>query len=307
MATSPGWWPGLIGPAGPSTRDSWFVVAANVLGGCRAQRGRRASHRTAGNGAAASPTSRFVTRWTSRLACSSTWASRAWRPWSAGRWEECGPSSGRSPIPIVSTAASCWPARPRDGGSIAWCQPQLLAIQQDPDYAGGDYYRTGRSPEAGLGLARRIAHITYRTESELGERFSRDPQLGEDPLRSGDRGRFAVETISTTTRQAGPAVRRQLLCGAHRGHELPRCRPGPRRRARARPSQGSVHHRLRRHRPALPARLSDDLHDLLPTSVRAHPLAWYGHDGFLIEDDQVGGIIRAALASDPPRGEVTTS
>ena len=40
-----------------------------------------------------------------------------------------------------------------------------------------------------------------------------------------------------------------------------------------------------------PPRLSDDLHDLLPTSVRAHIRSPYGHDGFLIEDDQVGGII----------------
>ena len=54
-----------------------------------------------------------------------------------------------------------------------------------------------------------------------------------------------------------------------------------------------------------PPRLSDELHDLLPRSVRAHISSPYGHDGFLIEDDQVGAIIRAALAADPRVGEVT--
>ena len=29
---------------------------------------------------------------------------------------------------------------------IAWCQPQLLAIRQDPDYAGGDYYAQPARP-----------------------------------------------------------------------------------------------------------------------------------------------------------------
>ena len=39
----------------------------------------------------------------------------------------------------------------------------------------------------------------------------------------------------------------------------------------------------------------------------AHPLAVRPHDGFLIEDDQVGGIIRAALASQSGSMGVTTS
>ena len=56
-----------------------------------------------------------------------------------------------------------------------------------------------------------------------------------------------------------------------------------------------------------PPRLSDELHVLLPTSVRAHISSPYGQDGFLIEDDQVGGIIRTALASDRGVGEVTTN
>src|SRR5690606_34044596 len=40
-------------------------------------------------------------------------------------------------------------------------------------------------PEAGLDLARRIAHTTYRSEAELAERFGRDVQPD---------GRFAVQS-----------------------------------------------------------------------------------------------------------------
>ncbi|MDC5697521.1 alpha/beta fold hydrolase, partial [Intrasporangium calvum] len=36
---SPGWWPGLVGPGRPIDTGSWFVVAANVLGGCQGTTG----------------------------------------------------------------------------------------------------------------------------------------------------------------------------------------------------------------------------------------------------------------------------
>ena len=32
-----------------------------------------------------------------------------------------------------------------------------------------------------MGIARRLAHLTYRGEAELDERFSNSPQTGEDP------------------------------------------------------------------------------------------------------------------------------
>ena len=191
-------------PVGPSTR-TWFVVAANVLGGCQGTTGPSSITPDGREWGSRFPyvTIRDQVDVEARLL--EHLGVTRWRPLSAGRWEDAGHRVGGLP------SRSCRPQHrarqhgARDCGPIAWCQPQLL-IQQDPDYAGGDYYRTGRSPEAGLGLARRIAHITYRTESELGERFSRDPQLREDPLRSGDRGRFAVE--SYLDHHAGKLARR---------------------------------------------------------------------------------------------------
>ena len=36
---TPGWWPGLVGPGAPLDTDEWFVVAPDVLGGCRGTTG----------------------------------------------------------------------------------------------------------------------------------------------------------------------------------------------------------------------------------------------------------------------------
>jgi homoserine O-acetyltransferase len=78
------------------------------------------------------------------------------------------------------------------GDQIGTQSAQIRAITDDPNWRRGDYYATG-APVAGLGLARRIAHLTYRSETELDTRFGRTPQPGEDPLaRRG--GRYAVQS-----------------------------------------------------------------------------------------------------------------
>ena len=143
---------------------------------------------------------------------------------------------------------------------------------------------------------------------QLSGRVVDQAQLGEDPLGSGDRGRFAVE--SYLDHHAGKLARRfdansyLVLTEAMNSHDVGRDRgglPAALSRVRAQCTIASVDtDRL------YPPRLSDELHQLLPRSVRAHISSPYGHDGFLIEDDQVGAIIRTALASDPSVGEVTT-
>lgn len=79
---------------------------------------------------------------------------------------------------------------------IALAQSQVQAIRLDPDYRGGDYY-DGPGPVVGLGLARRIAHLSYRSPGEMEQRFGRRAQVGENPLgtAAGERlGRYSVES-----------------------------------------------------------------------------------------------------------------
>ena len=68
---------------------------------------------------------------------------------------------------------------------------QIAAIKSDPDWQDGDYYGTGRSPDLGMEIARRFAHLTYRGEVELDDRFANDGQGDEDPATGG---RYAVQS-----------------------------------------------------------------------------------------------------------------
>ena len=90
---------------------------------------------------------------------------------------------------------------------IAWCQPQLLAIRSDPHFRGGDYYDEHdrfAGPETGLGIARRIAHVTYRSGTELDDRFGREPQGRRGAARRTGAATPSSPT-STTTRPSCPA------------------------------------------------------------------------------------------------------
>ena len=64
---------------------------------------------------------------------------------------------------------------------IALCSTQIAAIAADPAWLGGDYSGTSAGPVTGLGIARKIAHISYRGSMELEARFGRSAQPGEDP------------------------------------------------------------------------------------------------------------------------------
>jgi len=59
-----------------------------------------------------------------------------------------------SALLLLATTAAASAEQNRLGGM------QLHAIRSDPHWRGGDYHATGRGPETGLGLARRIAHVT---------------------------------------------------------------------------------------------------------------------------------------------------
>jgi homoserine O-acetyltransferase len=68
---------------------------------------------------------------------------------------------------------------------------QRQAIQLDPGFKGG-WYAPNQQPARGLGLARAIAMLSYKSAELFDERYSRKPNRnGEDPLRLVD-GRYDV-------------------------------------------------------------------------------------------------------------------
>jgi homoserine O-acetyltransferase len=164
---------------------------------------------------------------------------------------------------------------------------QQVAIRSDPRWAGGDYV-PGSGPVAGLGIARRIAHLTYRSELELGTRFGSTVQ---------DDGRYAV--ASYLDHHADKLARRfdpgsyVVLTEAMNSWDVGRGRGGiaaALSRVTARSMVAGVDSdRL------YPLHLQEEVAAALgvPLRVLESP---YGHDGFLIEADAVGALLQELLA-----------
>jgi homoserine O-acetyltransferase len=185
---------------------------------------------------------------------------------------------------------------------IAFAQAQTLAIRQDVNFRGGDYYG-GAEPEAGLALARRIAHITYRSAAELDTRFSRNPQNGEAPLQAvslGERGRYQVE--SYLDHQGSKLVRRFdansyiSITEALMSHDICRGR-GALTDVLSRTSAEFFIAAVDSDRLYFPAQ-SQELAAALPGDVPVHVIrAPIGHDGFLTEIGQLSDELRGNFFS----------
>jgi homoserine O-acetyltransferase len=184
---------------------------------------------------------------------------------------------------------------------IALNSVQSEAIRMDPGFDGGAYYDApdGAGPHRGLGLARRMALLNYRSPTELNDRFERSWQSGLSPLGGG--GVFAVESYlgfhgNKFTRRFD-ANSYLSLVDAMNSHDVGRDRGGvaaalSRATARARvlgidsdrlfpvPGQQVI----ARH---LPGNIDGDA----PVVISSP----YGHDAFLIEDELVGAELRRLL------------
>jgi homoserine O-acetyltransferase len=172
---------------------------------------------------------------------------------------------------------------------------QVAAIKSDPDWQHGDYYGTGRSPDLGMEIARRFAHLTYRGEVELDTRFANEPQSSEDPATGG---RYAVQSyLEYQGRKllarfdAGTYV---ALTESLSSHDVGRGRGGIEAALRGCPVPtvvgGITSDRL------YPLRLQLELAELLPACTGCNVVdSIYGHDAFLLESEAVGKLIRETL------------
>jgi len=175
---------------------------------------------------------------------------------------------------------------------------QIAAIKADPNWQGGDYYETGSAPEAGLKIARRFAHLTYRGEVELDTRFSNDNQGNEDPAHPVGGGRYAVQSYLEhqgdkllSRFDAGTYV---ILTESLSSHDVGRGRGGIAAALCGCPVPvvvgGITSDRL------YPLRLQEELAELLPGCTGLHVVeSLCGHDGFLVESEAVGELIRQTL------------
>lgn len=291
-----GWWPGLVGPGAPLDTDRYYVVASNVLGGCQGTTGPSS---LAADGRPWGGRFPFVTV-RDQVAVEAALADRLgiarWHLVLGGsmggmravEWATSFPDRVEAALVIASCAAA-------SADQVAWAQPQLLAIRSDPAYLDGDYYDTGRTPVTGLGIARRIAHTTYRHEGELDSRFGRRPHPGEDPLGGG--GRYDVE--SYLDHHAAKLSRRfdansyVVLTEAMNSHDVGRDRGGVASALLA--FDGRLHVAGVTTDRLYPLRLSEEIAAARPGTGLTVIESEHGHDGFLVETGQVGALIREVL------------
>ncbi|MET3808580.1 homoserine O-acetyltransferase [Nakamurella sp. UYEF19] len=293
---TPGWWDGLIGPGAPLDDGQFFVLAPNVLGGCRGTTGP----------SSISPDgrpwgSRFPSLTTRDQVSAEHALARAlgirrvvaviggsMGGMRALEWGVTYPDEVDRVIAIATTAAA-------SADQIAWAAPQLAAIRLDPEFRAGDYY-DGPGPIGGMAVARQIAHITYRSGFELDQRFGRQLQPGGGAT---SRPWFAVESYLA---HHGEKLGRRfdpnsylVLTEAMNAHDLGRGR-------------GGVEAALQRINAALTVAVVDSDRLYTPAEgvrIAAAPAAGplitmhsdHGHDGFLIEADQVAAVVRDALGS----------
>jgi homoserine O-acetyltransferase len=293
-----GWWDGLIGPGKAVDTGELFVVVPNVLGGCQGSTGPSSPDPEGKPWGSRFP---FLTQ-RDQVAVETALADELgiWR-WAAVlggsmggmralEWAVMQPDRVESLLVLASTAAA-------SAEQIGWASPQLQAITSDSGWHGGDYYESapGEGPHRGLGVARRIAHVTYRTEQELADRFGRSAQDSEDPLRGG---RFAVE--SYLDHHAGKLVRRfdagsyVVLTRSMNAHDVGRGRGGV----------GTALARVKA-RTVVAGVDSDRLYPLHQAQGIADGIAGageavvisspYGHDSFLIETDQIAALVKSLL------------
>ena len=169
---APGWGEILVGPGKSIDTDRYFVICSNVLGGCRGTTGPNFR-----NPKGAQPygadfpvvTVRDMVEVQRRLVIQLGIARLR---------SVVGGSLGGLQVliwaidhPEMVTSSIVIAASPRlSSQGIAFDVVGRNAIRHDPNFAGGQYYE-GPAPEAGLALARMLAHITYLSDESMRAKF----------------------------------------------------------------------------------------------------------------------------------------
>lgn len=291
-----GWWDGVAGPGAPIDTDRWCAVATNVLGGCRGSTGPSSlatDGKPYGSRFPAVTIRDQVEADVAALAALGIDEVAAVVGGSMGgaralEWIVAHPDSVRAALVLAVGARAT-------ADQIGTQCAQVAAIKADPDWQGGDYYDTGRTPVSGVSIARRFAHLTYRGEVELDERFGNEAQGTEDPLHGG---RYGVQSYLQYQGEklverfdAGTYV---ALTDSLSSHDVGRGRGGI-EKALAGCRVPTVVGGITTDR-LYPLRLQEELADLLPGCTGLNVVeSKFGHDGFLVETEAVGDLIRQTL------------
>ena len=190
----PGWWTRLVGPGKPVDPEDWFVICANVLGGCMGSTGP--SSIDPRDGAAFAMRFPVITisdmvaaqaRLLDHLGVGTLAAviGGSMGGMQALTWAVNHPARVKKVVAIATAAR-------HSAQNIAFHEVGRQAIMADPKWLGGQY-APDTPPADGLAVARMAAHITYLSEAGLTEKFGRRLQ-NRDAVSFGFDADFQVES-----------------------------------------------------------------------------------------------------------------
>ncbi|WP_378146832.1 homoserine O-acetyltransferase [Cnuibacter sp. UC19_7] len=297
-----GWWPGIVGDGLALDTERWFVVAPNMLGGCQGTTGPSSIGPDGVEWGTSFPYTTIRDQVAAQRAVAQHLGIDRWAAVIGGsmggmhalEWAVSHPDEVERLAVIAAPASS-------SADQIALNSVQMEAVRTDPLFHDGAYYDEidGEGPHRGLALARRMALLNYRSPSELNDRFQRSWQSGISPLGHG--GRFAVESYldfhgNKFTRRFD-ANSYITLVEAMNSHDVGRGRGGVVEALQSVTATSLVlgidsdrlfpvadQELIARHLPRT-------IHGSAPVVLESP----FGHDGFLIEFDEVGRHLSGLL------------
>ena len=193
--TKPGWWDTIIGPGKPFDTKKFFVICANVIGGCKGSTGPSSINpETKKPFGLAFPVVSIKDMLTpqkkllehlgiEKLFCI---AGGSMGGMLALQWLVTYPGTTQGAM-LIATSPT------HTAQAIAFNSVGRFAIISDPNWNNGNYYGM-EIPKIGLSIARMIGHITYLSEESMHKKFGRESiKVANSPLANFIR-EFEVES-----------------------------------------------------------------------------------------------------------------
>jgi len=173
-----GWWTTAVGPGKAIDTNKYFVICANVLGGCMGSYGpREINPETNELFGTSFPVITIRDMVKSQIYLLDYFGINKLLSVVGGsmggmqvlQFTASYPERTYSAIPIACSAS-------HSAQNIALNELGRQAIMADPNWNKGNYFKTNKSPDKGLAVARMAAHITYLSKKGLQEKFGRKLQ-----------------------------------------------------------------------------------------------------------------------------------
>ena len=170
----PGWWDCMVGPGKPFDTLKYYIICANIIGGCKGSTGPASINSATGKpygldfplisikDIIAAQKKLIEYLGIDTLLCV---VGGSMGGMQALQWIVSYPEISKGAM-LIATAPS------HSAQEIAFNSIGRYAITTDPNWNCGDYYN-GSRPEIGLSIARMIGHVTYISEGAIHKKFGR--------------------------------------------------------------------------------------------------------------------------------------